>query len=115
MRFADLQNEAWSIAERKGFHEGRANGRDDVLVRLCLVHTEVSEAVQGVKRHWKGQGDDVTRSIVGEELADAVIRIMDLAECLGINLQGEIAAKNMKNADRPRLYGTPHAVVPAKE
>ncbi len=103
----EWRDEVWQLIEAKGFHAGRSNTRDDVLVRLCLVHTEVSEAAQEVKRHWTGDGDSVVRAKVAEEIADVMIRLLDLCGCLGINLDSAIAAKHAKNAGRPHLYGTP--------
>ena len=51
---AQIVAQVWADMEAKGFHAGRGTSRDDTLVRLCLVHTEVSEAAQVVKRHWAG-------------------------------------------------------------
>lgn len=46
-----MQQRIHACMEEKGFHEGRTgNGRDDTLVRLCLIHTEVSEAADVVKK-----------------------------------------------------------------
>lgn len=103
----DIVHEAWTIAEDKGFHADRAvmdDGRMCVLYRLCLVHTEVSEASQVVKRH------GVTpQSLpdIADELADVVIRVADLACCLGIDLGECVEAKLARNRERPHLYGTP--------
>lgn len=112
-----MQIEAWDIAEEKGFHAGRTSSRDDILVRLCLIHSEVSEAVQEVKRHWKDtvpqtdaecQEQQALRTKVTEELADILIRCGDLAECIGQDLQEAVVQKLAKNRGRPAGYGTPH-------
>jgi NTP pyrophosphatase (non-canonical NTP hydrolase) len=104
----DWQNAAWILAEEKGFHEGRmGTDRDTTLLRLCLVHTEISEAAQEVKRHWKGEPSFEQKFVFGEELADAVIRLLDLAECVGVDLQSAIECKMEKNRGRPANYGTP--------
>lgn len=108
-RLIDLQRRAWQIAEDKGFHENRSASRDDTTVRLCLVHTEISEAVQEVKRHWVGNGTRPIIDKVGEELADAVIRILDLCEIIGVNLESAVSDKMNKNTLRERNYGTPSA------
>lgn len=96
-----LQRQAWEIAEAQGFHEGMPPDRTHTLLRLCLVHTEVSEAAQLVKRH------GAMAPGLGEELADICLRIFDLAESLAINLLVEIEEKMAVNSLRPRLYGTP--------
>ena len=108
MRISELQSEAWRIAEEKGFHKGRTASRDDTLVRLCLIHSEVSEATQEVKRHWVEPINIVTRERVAEEMADILIRCADLAACIGANLEASVEAKLKKNEGRLPGYGTPH-------
>lgn len=71
-----------------------------VSQKLCLTHSEVSEAMEG---HRKGLMDDKLphRTMLEVELADAVIRIADLAGALGLDLGGAIAEKLAFNAVRP--------------
>ena len=68
--------------------------------KLMLVVSEVSEAMEG---HRKNLPDDKLphRPMVEVELADAVIRIADLAGALGLDLGGAIAEKMAFNATRP--------------
>lgn len=106
-RFRDFQLVAWSTAETKGFHEGRGEGRDDTIVRLALIHTEVSEATQIVKREWTDAPSDELKARFAEELADVVIRVLDLAGCVGIELEEAVLHKLKANALRAFKYGTP--------
>lgn len=71
-----------------------------VAQKLCLIHSEISEAMEG---HRKGLMDDKlpTRPMVEVELADALIRICDLAGALGLDLGGAMAEKLAFNAQRP--------------
>jgi hypothetical protein len=66
---------------------------------LCLVHTEISGAMEGYR---KGEMDVVltSRTRLEVELADAVIRIMDISGGLGLDVPGAIAAKLAYNAIR---------------
>ena len=59
---------------------------------LCLVHSEISEAMEGAR---KGLMDSHLKhkSMMEVELADAVIRIFDLAESKGFNLGQTIYEK----------------------
>ena len=75
-------------------------GKALVAEKLCLIHSEVSEGMEG---HRKGKIDDHLphRTMLEVELADAVIRIADLAGALGLDLGGAIAEKMAYNAVRP--------------
>ena len=70
-----------------------------VAQKLCLIHSEISEAMEG---HRKGLMDDKLphRSMIEVELADAVIRIADLAGALGLDLGGAVAEKLAFNSTR---------------
>jgi NTP pyrophosphatase (non-canonical NTP hydrolase) len=67
--------------------------------KLALIHSEVSEALEGAR---KNRMDDHLphRKSIEVELADAVIRIADLAGALGLDLGGAIAEKMAYNAQR---------------
>lgn len=68
--------------------------------KLCLIHSEVSEGMEG---HRKGLQDDKLphRPMTEVELADAVIRAFDLAGALGYDLGGAIQEKLEFNTQRP--------------
>ena len=78
---------------------GSRFGKALVAEKLALIHSEVSEAMEG---HRKGLQDDKLphRKAIEVELADAVIRICDLAGALGLDLGGAIAEKMAYNAKR---------------
>lgn len=79
---------------------GMRFGKALVAQKLCLIHSEISEAMEG---HRKGLMDDKLphRPMIEVELADALIRIGDLAGALGLDLGGAIAEKMAFNAQRP--------------
>lgn len=66
---------------------------------IALIHSEVSEALEGVR---KGLMDDHLphRSMVEVEMADAIIRILDYVGFKGLDIGGAIAEKNEYNKTR---------------
>ena len=67
--------------------------------KLCLIHSEISESMEGDRKKLK---DDKLphRDMREVELADAVIRIFDLAGGYGMDLAGAIVEKLAYNAQR---------------
>ena len=66
---------------------------------LCLVHSEISEAMEGVR---KNLPDDKLphRSMFEVELADTLIRIFDIAGAYDLDLGGAIEEKRAFNKSR---------------
>jgi NTP pyrophosphatase (non-canonical NTP hydrolase) len=105
----ELQDICHTLARRSGWWTNLETGEEthgwppkrNVGEMLCLVHSEISEAMEG---HRKGLQDDKLphRPMLEVELADAVIRIMDIAGGLNLDLPGAIEEKlvyNMHRAD----------------
>jgi hypothetical protein len=77
------------------------------LAKIALVHSELSEAVEEIRNgnpeiYWSPEGKPEG---VGIELADAVIRILDLAGALGYNLEHCMSIKHDYNTTRPHRHG----------
>lgn len=96
LEFRRKQKEAFDINVAHGFHENDSNLLK-VPACLALVASEVSEALEAHRKHKDEE--------LPHELADIVIRCMDLAEMLGINLGKAIVEKTAVNKDRPYKHG----------
>lgn len=74
-------------------------GKALVAEKLALIHSEVSEAMEAARKNLM---DDKLphRKGIEVELADAVIRILDLAGALNLDLAGAIQEKLAYNATR---------------
>lgn len=71
---------------------------------LALIHSEISEGLEALRK--PGPSDHIPLfSGIEEELADAVIRIMDMAQARGYNLAEAIIAKHRFNQTRPIRHG----------
>ena len=93
--FAVAQRRAWANKSAKGFNT------TDVPLEFCLLMEEVSEAFSKWRKARPG---------LGEELADAVIFLLGLAEMTGVDLGAEVEAKLAVNERRAYVRlpnGTP--------
>lgn len=101
--FRAVQTQAFAASTNAGWWDDVTNADElfkVVPAKLCLIHSEISEAMEG---HRKGLPDDKLPHypMFAVELADAVIRIGDLAGKCGIDLGPIIAEKMEFNAVRP--------------
>lgn len=74
-------------------------GKALVAEKLALIHSEVSEAMEGARKNLM---DDKLphRKMIEVELADTMIRILDLSGALQLDLAGAIQEKLAFNAVR---------------
>jgi NTP pyrophosphatase (non-canonical NTP hydrolase) len=105
MTILDWQREVHRLAVEKGWWtEGEKRNLGEMI---CLIHCELSEAFE---HHREGMpvyfdGVDGKPDGFSIELADAVIRILDLCESLGIDLERCIQIKHEYNKTRPYRHG----------
>ena len=115
----ELQKEIHKNAVSKGFYDHPHNFGND----LMLVVSELGEAIEA---HRKNEWCDIkafnealiseqydystcfekyVKDTINDEIADAFIRILDMCEYYGIDLQKHVELKMEYNAKRERLHG----------
>lgn len=93
-----------SIHDNAAVHGWWDEPREDGTL-IALIMSEAAEALEALR---KGNGPDEhcpQFSGAEVELADVVIRIMDMAEARGWNVAGAIVAKHEFNKTRPYKHG----------
>jgi NTP pyrophosphatase (non-canonical NTP hydrolase) len=121
-----LAKEVHENVKDKGFFDKEKN----IGEMLCLIHSEVSEALEadrenryavktwnieknidlddlespGMKRYFQQEFEVAIKNTFEDELADIIIRVMDLAAYKGINLEYHIKMKMAYNSLRERMH-----------
>lgn len=129
----ELSKQIHENAKSKGFFDSEKNLGE----MLCLIHSEVSEALEAVredkyysksvvlKQKWfikgmadknyghtfnedsffKTQFENRVKNTFEDELADVVIRVLDLCAYMDIDIESHIKAKMRYNSMRPHKHG----------
>ena len=87
MELKQIAEKQFDWVERMGWHNGT------VLEKLAIIASEVGEAVNECR------GEAPTDNF-GEELADIILRTVDLAQEQGVDIQAEVLRKIAKNEMR---------------
>ena len=133
MTLNELARTALELTTRKGFHETEeklnralsscsdlqeeAHGLF-VARRLALIQSEISEALEACRKNkhadfqafeaageTKEAFEEYVKDSFEDELADALIRILELAATENIDMEKHVSAKMRYNAERPYKFG----------
>jgi len=101
IEFNAVAQEVNNIAIDKGWWEGERNEGE----LIALMHSELSEALEAIRKG--NPPDDKIPEFTGveAELADVIIRIMDFAAAKGYRVGEAVVAKIIYNKNRPYKHG----------
>jgi len=98
-----VQDNAVKIAKEHGWVV--KDTPEDKAVKIALMHSELSEALEAVRTGNPKSEKIPEFSLLEEELADVVLRIMNFGGQLGLRISEAIVAKDEYNDNRPYKHG----------
>lgn len=87
MKINEIAKKNYQWVERMGWHN------KTTLEALALVASEVGEAINECR-------NEKPTDAFGEELADIILRVLDIAHWQGIDIEEKIMDKMIKNENR---------------
>ena len=93
----ELSAAIYTWAKGHGFWESRADLYEVLAIKVALIHSEATEALEALRK------EDYVN--FAEELADIIIRVLDTAGHMQIDIEKEVLNKMAKNNNRPHKHG----------
>ncbi len=98
--FRQIQKEVYQTATEKGWW----NVEREIGTQIALMHSELSEALEGIREDKRS--DKIPEFLaIEEEFADVIIRIMDTSEYYEYRVAEALIAKMKYNKNREYRHG----------
>lgn len=112
LELSKVAKHVYKVATISGFHENDKDLDNGRIGEFCSnLHGEVSELWEAYRKGnlFKPCDKPIPLNCAAEELADIVIRAMDVAVALGIDIGEAVASKDSYNQTRPYKHGNKKA------
>lgn len=93
--------DAFAMSSSKGFWDNPRNKGE----MIALMHSELSEALEGIRKPGTMSDKIPTFTPEEEELADLLIRVFDYCGGHNVRLADAVIAKLEYNSNRPHKHG----------
>lgn len=101
MTITELVNAAYATAKQKGWHDEDRNDAECI----ALMHSELSEALEAMRKPELKDTHLPHLDAVGVELADTIVRIFDYCGMRNIDLETCVMEKMAYNLKRSHKHG----------
>jgi hypothetical protein len=101
----DIDNKDTGLVEDKLIHIAAAMRNNILAAKLALIHSEISEALESLRHNGGADGAIDGQGNFGEELVDAIIRILDTGTFTKDALGDKLVHKMAINQERAHMHG----------